>query len=85
MANSMIKCGQLVQPLINLGLDLLRVQDLIFIDETLTQVLKEEGRSASQHSRIWIMTNNTNQRMVLFYYSPTKETSVADLMLGDVR
>jgi len=83
MANWMIKCGQLVQPLINLGLDVLRAQDVLFMDETVTQVLKEEGRSATQQSRMWIMTNNTEQRMVLFHYSPTRETSVAELMLGD--
>jgi transposase len=47
MANWMIKCGQLVQPLINLGLDVLRAQDVLFIDETVTQVLKEEERRAS--------------------------------------
>jgi len=68
MANWMIKCGQLVQPLINLGLEVLRAQNVLFMDETVTQVLKEEGRSASQQSRMWIMTNNTEQRMVLFYY-----------------
>jgi len=83
MANWMIKCGQLVQPLINLGLDALRAQDVLFMDETVTQVLKEEGRSATQQSRMWIMTNNTDQRMVLFHYSPTRETGVAELMLGD--
>jgi transposase len=83
MANWMIKCGQLVQPLINLGLDVLRAQDVLFMDETVTQVLKEEERRASQQSRMWIMTNNTDQRMVLFHYSPTRETSVAALMLGD--
>ncbi len=83
MANWMIKCGQLVQPLINLGLDVLRAQDVLFMDETVTQVLKEDGRSASQQSRMWIMTNNTDQRMVLFHYSPTRETGVAELMLGD--
>jgi transposase len=58
MANWMIKCGQLVQPLINLGLDVLRAQDVLFMDETVTQVLKEEERRASQQSRMWIMTNN---------------------------
>lgn len=85
MANWMIKCGQLVQPLINLGLDVLRAQDVLFMDETVTQVLKETGRSASQQSRMWIMTNNTDQRMVLFHYSPTRETCVAELMLGDFK
>jgi hypothetical protein len=60
MANWMIKYGKLVQPLINLGLDVLRAQDVLFMDETVTQVLKEEGRSASQQSRMWIMTHNTD-------------------------
>ncbi len=84
MANWMIKCGQLVQPLINLGLDVLRAQDVLFMDETVTQVLKEEGRSASHQSRMWIMTNKTDQRMVLFHYSPTREAGVSELMLGDL-
>jgi len=83
LANWMIKCGQLVQPLINLGLEALRAQDVLFMDETVTQVLKEAGRSANQQSRMWIMTDNTDQRMVLFHYSPTRETGVAELMLGD--
>ena len=30
-----------------------------------------------------IMTNNTDQRMVLFYYSHTRETSVTELILGE--
>ncbi|WP_435274017.1 IS66 family transposase [Psychrobium sp. nBUS_13] len=85
MANWMIKCGQLVQPLINLGLYVLRAQNVLFMDETVTQVLKEAGRSASQQSRMWIMTNNSDQRMVLFHYSPTRESSVAELMLGDFK
>jgi len=57
-----------VQPLINLGLDVLIAQDVLFIDETDTQVLKEEGRSASasQQSRLSIITNNNEPRMVLF-------------------
>jgi len=84
LANWMIKCGQLVQPLINLAMESLRVNDCLFMDETVLQVLKEEGRSAAQQSRMWIMTNNTpHQRIVLFHYSPTRETSVAHTMLGD--
>jgi transposase len=29
------------------------------------------------------MTHNTDQRMVLFYYSPTSRTDVVEVMLGD--
>ena len=83
LANWMIKCAQLVQPLINLAYEQLRADDLLFMDETVLQVLKEEGRSASQQSRMWVMTNNSARRMVLFHYSPTRETCVADEMLDD--
>lgn len=84
LANWMIKCGQLVQPLINLAAESLRENTCLFMDETVLQVLKEDGRSATQQSRMWIMTNNTpHQRIVLFHYSPTRETSVAHTMLGD--
>lgn len=52
LANWMIKCSQLVQPLINLAYEQLRADDLLFMDETVLQVLKEESRSASQQSRM---------------------------------
>ena len=52
-------------PLINLGLDVLRSQDVLLMDETVTLVLKEEGRSARQQSRMWIMNNNTDQHTYL--------------------
>jgi len=84
MANWMIKCGQLVQPLINLAYEKLRMSDLLFMDETVLQVLKEKERSAAQQSRMWIITNNTAQhRMVLFHYSPTREARVAYDLLDD--
>jgi len=84
MANWMIKCGQLVQPLINLAYEELRTRDLLFMDETVIQVLKEEERSPIQQSRMWIMTNNTAyQRMVLFHYSQTRKNSEAHDMLDD--
>ena len=84
MANWMIKCGQLVQPLINLAYEKLRMSGLLFMDETVLQVLKEKERSAAQQSRMWIMTNNTaHHRMVLFHYSPTREARVAHELLDD--
>jgi transposase len=41
MTNSMIKCGILIQPLINLMQDEIYSQPCIQIDETTLQVLKE--------------------------------------------
>jgi transposase len=45
MANWMIKCGQLVQPLINRLEEQLLTQPYIHMDETPVQVLNEAGKS----------------------------------------
>jgi len=83
LANWVIKCGQLVQPLINLAYDHLRAENVLFMDETVLQVLKEKDRSANQQSRMWVMTNTGERKIVLFHYSPTRETAVAEYMLDD--
>jgi transposase len=80
----MIKCGVLIQPLINLMYERARESSLLHMDETVLQVLKESERSAQQQSRIWVMTNNeASARITLLHYSPTRKTSEADWMLGD--
>ncbi|MCP4832786.1 MAG: IS66 family transposase, partial [Gammaproteobacteria bacterium] len=84
LANWMIKCGALVQPLINLMYERAREDSLLYMDETVLQVLKENGRSAQQQSRMWVMTNNeASTRIILFHYSPTRKTCEAEWMLGD--
>lgn len=84
LANWMIKCGQLIQPLINLFYDTLRERDLLFMDETVLQVLKEKERTPQQQSRMWVMADNhTEGRIVLFHYSATRKADVALTMLGD--
>jgi transposase len=52
LANWMIKCGVLIQPLINLMYERTRESSLLHMDETLLQVLKESERSAQQQSRM---------------------------------
>tara|TARA_B110001452_G_scaffold152945_1_gene127259 strand:+ start:915 stop:2477 length:1563 start_codon:yes stop_codon:yes gene_type:complete len=84
LANWMIKCGALIQPLINLMYERARESSLLHMDETVIQVLKERERAAQQQSRMWVMTNNeVSARITLFHYSPTRKTSEADWMLGD--
>jgi transposase len=46
LANWMIKCGVLIQPLINLMYERSRESSLLHMDETVLQVLKENERSA---------------------------------------
>jgi transposase len=89
LANWMIRCGQLIQPLINLLYDQARAQDVLHLDETVVQVLNEAGRRAEQESRMWVMTvggltpTASAQAVVLFRYSETRCASVASDFLGD--
>ena len=46
----MIKAGALVQPAINLLRDQLLAYDIVQMDETLVQVLKEPGKRAQSKS-----------------------------------
>lgn len=76
LANWMIKCGQLVQPLINLIQEHIQQQPVIHCDETRTQVLKEPERKAQNQSYMWVMGSFQTQPAVIFHYSPTRNQSV---------
>jgi transposase len=54
LANWMIQAGQLVQPLINLLQDRLLDYDILQMDETTVQVLKEAGKTAQSKSYLWL-------------------------------
>jgi len=76
----MIKCGSLVQPLINLMEDKLLEQRCIHIDETSVQVLNEPGKKASSKSYFWV---RRAANIILFHYSPSRSASVAKKLLAD--
>lgn len=74
MADWMIKCGALIQPLINLLEDKLLDQPVMHIDETTVQVLKEPGKKASSKSYFWV---RCAANIILFDYSPSRSATVA--------
>jgi transposase len=80
MAEWMIKCGTLIQPLINLMQDKLYQQPFINIDETTLQVLKEQGKKASTKSYMWVMRA---ANIILFNYDPSRGQKVAEKLLAD--
>jgi transposase len=67
LANWMIKAGQLVQPLINLLRDQLLAHDLIQMDETTVQVLKESGKAARSKSYLWLQRGGPPGHPVVLY------------------
>ncbi len=76
LANWMVKCGDLAQPLINLLHERLLEQPVIHMDETPVQVLNEPGKAAQSQSFMWVQASSGEQPVRLFHYAPTRAQSV---------
>lgn len=77
LANWMIHCGQLIQPLINLMGEQLLSYDIIAMDESRFQVLNEEGKSAQSQSYIWVQRGGPpDSPVVLYHYDPSRSQEV---------
>ena len=73
----MVRCGQLVQPLINLLREQLLEAPYLLMDETTVQVLKEAGKAPETKSYLWVqMDPRTEQPVILFDYDPTRSSAV---------
>lgn len=84
LANWMTRLGALIQPLINLIQDKLLAYDILGMDETLLQVLKEPGRKATSNSYLWVQRGGPpDQTVVLFHYDPSRGQVVADELLSE--
>jgi transposase len=84
LANWMIRCGELVQPLINLMTERILEEPWIHMDETPVQVLKEPGKSAQSKSYMWVLGGGSpGQRSVVFRYDPGRSGAVPTAMLDD--
>ncbi|MCP3663820.1 MAG: IS66 family transposase, partial [Gammaproteobacteria bacterium] len=84
LANWMIKAGVLVQPLINLLHDTLLGYDIIQMDETRCQVLKEPGKSPQSQSFMWVQRGGPpDQTIVLYDYAATRSQDNPITLLGD--
>lgn len=83
LANWMIRGGHLVQPLINLLEDRLLSHDIIQMDETTVQVLKESGKKAQSKSYLWLQRGGPpHQKVVRFHYGPGRGAGVAKRLLA---
>jgi transposase len=73
LASWMIRCGELVQPLINLLRDDMHAYGYMQCDETPFQVLKEMARKATTKSYIWAQRGGPPDRPVVLYdYAPSR-------------
>ncbi len=65
LANWMIKAGTLIQPLINLMRDQLLAYDIVQMDATTVQVLKEQGKAAQSKSYLWLQRGGPPDQPIL--------------------
>lgn len=72
LATSVVRCGEAVQPLINLLRDHLMTARLLHGDETELQVLKEPGKSAQSKSWLWLQLTDDGPPIRLFSYSSSR-------------
>ena len=81
LANWMLRCGELVQPLLNLLHERLVEQPVLHMDETRVQVLNEPDRPAQSQSYMWLLRSTGEQPAVLFHYAPSRSGEVAKHLL----
>ena len=82
----MIRRGDLIIPLINLMDEIQAGYDILQIDETTVQVLKEDGRAAQTQSRMWVRRGGPpGQHVILFHYNPTRSGKVAWQLTEDFK
>jgi len=82
LANWMIRSGTLIQPLINLLRDQMLDYDIIQMDETPVQVLKEPDKRAQSKSYIWLQRGGPSaQPVVLYDYDPGRSAQVPKRLL----
>ncbi|MCZ7599797.1 MAG: IS66 family transposase [Gammaproteobacteria bacterium] len=86
LANWMIRAGALIGPLINLLRDEVLGYDIVSMDETPVQVLKEPGRAAQSKSYIWVQRGGPPDRPVILYdYDPSRSAAVPRRLLAGYR
>jgi transposase len=84
LSSWMIRCGEAIQPLINLLRDELLQGPIIGCDETRFQVLKEQGQRPQRQSYLWVQLGGgeSNKPVILFDYDPSRGGEVPKRLLA---
>ncbi len=85
-ARWMIQLGEGIVPLIERLQRELLAYDIVQMDETRIQVLKEDGRDACAQSYMWVQRGGPpGQAVILFHYDPSRGQQPATGLLGGYR
>lgn len=77
LATLCVRVGEAVQPIINLLQDHWLNATIKHIDETVVQVLKENGKAAQSKSYFWLRACDDGPPVRLFTYAPTRGGNTA--------
>jgi len=71
------------QPLVNLMNDAVLSYDIVCVDETSLQVLREPGRAAESKSQLWIRRGGPpGQESIVLDYSPSRSAATCESLLS---
>lgn len=84
LSESVLRCAEQLQPLIERLRHHLMNSSVLYMDETPVQVLKEPGKSAQSKSYMWVQRGGPpGKSIVRFNYDPSRAASVPEeLLLG---
>jgi len=82
LSESVLAVASKLTPLISHMKQQLLSSELIYMDETRVQVLKEPGKSAQSQSYMWVQRGGPPDKPIIyFHYDPSRSTSVASRLL----
>ena len=82
LARWVIGCAGVLQPLHNLMRDMLLDGNLIHMDETGVQLLKEKDKAPTSNSYMWVQTGGSPDKPVVLYdYDTSRSASVPTALL----
>lgn len=85
LANWMVKCGQLVQQLINPIHETILAQHFSHLDDKQVQVLNEPNKSAQNNSCIWVVRSTLPTASAVLNYEPIRSGDAAKELLRSLR
>ena len=83
LASHMLRTGELLQPLVDAMHNHVLEYDVLQMDETTVQVLKEPGKVAQSKSYMWVMRGGPPDKpAVLYDYATSRSKEVPDRLLA---
>lgn len=85
MARWMIQVGDKITPIITMLREELLKSSYIHMDETVVQVLKEDGKKAETKSYMWVQARSGARPIILFHYAKDRSGTNAYELLDDYK